>query len=381
MSTPETMLPPPPDAGVRGERTHSRWWGRIGTLAVLLVTLVLLSLVIPARWIGPVIPGRQVSLEQETVAQKPGSARVTAERVVIGLDDFDQPEGSILFTTVALDSDISIFDWVRGSFDDDIDVKSRQQVLGDRSIEENRERNLELMAVSKDIAVITALSHLGIDVIDETGVGFELVVDDGPSDGLLVVGDVITAIDGEPVTNILSLVELLTVRVPGDIGVVTVDNIDTGEVRDVEIEWGVNDEREGAFVGIGGLEPRATDLPLPFDVDIDSGRIGGPSAGLAFTLTLIDLLSEGDLTGGVNVAVTGTMESGGLVGPVGGVGQKAAAAHEAGAAAFIVPVSTVGEALPHARDMPVIGVATLQEALDALAGLGGDTSDLELIAY
>ena len=73
------------------------------------------------------------------------------------------------------------------------------------------------------------------------------------------------------------------------------------------------------------------------------------------------------------------VQGGGAVGNVGGVGQKAAAAHEAGAAAFIVPVDAVDEAEPHARDMPVIGVATLQEALDALASLGGETVDLELI--
>ena len=90
-------------------------------------------------------------------------------------------------------------------------------------------------------------------------------------------------------------------------------------------------------------------------------------------------MTDGGLTGGLDVAVTGTISADGAVGPVGGSGQKAAAARAAGAAAFIVPQAMVDEATPHAGDMPVIGVATLEEALDALAGLGGSTTELELV--
>lgn len=343
-----------------------------------IVTLVLLSFVVPAQWLGRIVPGHSM-IDDETVAQKPGSARETAARVEISIDGLDDPDGAILFTTVALDSTITVFDWLRSEVDDDIDLRLKEEVIGTRTVAENRERNLALMRASKDIAVITALEHLGFDVIDETGVAFESVVDDGPANDILVPGDVIVAIDGEPVTNVSTLLELLSAKVPGEVGVVTVENIDDGVTRDEEIVWGVNEEREGGFIGIANVVPRQEELPLPFDVEIDSGTIGGPSAGLAFTLTIIDLLTEGELTGGQNVAVTGTIQAGGAVGNVGGVGQKAAAAHEAGAVAFIVPEASVEVAEPHARDMPIIGVSTLEEALDALAALGGDTTDLALI--
>lgn len=345
----------------------------------MLACLVALSFVVPAQWLGRVVPGHAM-IDDPTVAQKPGSARATTARVAVDADGVDDPEGAILFTTVALDSTITIFDWLRSEFDDDIVLRPRVDVLGTLTVQENRERNLEMMSVSKDGAVITALEYLGFDVIDETGVAFETVIDDGPANEILEPGDVIIAIDGDPVTGVTSLLDLLVTKVPGDVGVVTVENIDTGETRDAELTWGENPEREGGFIGIANVVPRQEELPLPFDVTIDSGSIGGPSAGLAFTLTIIDLLTEGELTGAQNVAVTGTIQPGGLVGNVGGVGQKAAAAHDAGAVAFIVPVDSVGIAEEHARDMPIIGVETLQEALDALAALGGETTDLTLVA-
>ncbi|MDG2028475.1 MAG: PDZ domain-containing protein [Acidimicrobiales bacterium] len=381
-STPEPMLPPPPDSNARGllAANPSRWWGRVGTLVVAVVALSLLSLVVPAQWVGRVLPGHLL-IDQDTVAQKPGSARETADRVEIAIDGADQPDGSILFLTVALDSDISVFDWLRSEVDDDIDLRARVDVLGQRSDDEIRQRNLDLMQTSKDDAVIAAMVYLGLAEIQETGVVVADVTAEGPAVGLLQRGDVIVGIDGLPITSFESLRDALAERDPGDLGVIDVEDIDTLEARSVELVWGTHPDREGALIGIGVAGARPELQPLPFDVDIESGRIGGPSAGLAFALTIIDLLSAGELTGGNDVAVTGTIEPGGAVGNVGGVGQKAAAAREAGAIAFIVPIDSVEIAEDHAGSMPVHGVTTLQEALDVLAELGGDTTDLQPIPH
>ncbi len=92
-------------------------------------------------------------------------------------------------------------------------------------------------------------------------------------------------------------------------------------------------------------------LDFPVDVKIDPGAVSGPSAGLAFTLTIIDELTPGSLTGGKKVAVTGTMDLGGNVGEVGGVPQKTAAALDAGAKLFLVPTPEVAQA--KARRDPV----------------------------
>ena len=112
---------------------------------------------------------------------------------------------------------------------------------------------------------------------------------------------------------------------------------------------------------------------FPFDVAIDSGDVGGPSAGLAFTLAILDRITPGDLTGGARVAVTGTIELDGTVGPVGGVKQKTEAAVSEGAVLFLVPSDEYDEAVEAADGRIEIRRAdSLDQALTALEELGGD---------
>lgn len=109
------------------------------------------------------------------------------------------------------------------------------------------------------------------------------------------------------------------------------------------------------------------------DVRINSGDVSGGSAGLALTLGLLDLLASGDLTGGHRVAVSGAIRVDGAVGEVDGVAQKAAAARQAKADYLLVPPGGFDTAVAHAgRTLKVLSVATLEEALRALAGIGGD---------
>jgi Lon-like protease len=108
---------------------------------------------------------------------------------------------------------------------------------------------------------------------------------------------------------------------------------------------------------------------LPFDVTIDSQNIGGPSAGLAFALTIVDVLTPEDLTRGHHVAVTGTINPDGRVGPVGGVEFKVRAAEKEGADVFLAPADEVDQARGAASHIKVIGVATLEEALAQLRKL------------
>ena len=124
------------------------------------------------------------------------------------------------------------------------------------------------------------------------------------------------------------------------------------------------------YFGISA-ETEGSRAKLPFRIGIDPGDVSGPSGGLAFTLTIIDDLTPGDLTGGRKVAVTGEIDTEGHVGEVGGVAQKAVAARAAGAKVMLVPVREVREARSRAGSMKVIGVRTLDEALAALARNGG----------
>ena len=112
-------------------------------------------------------------------------------------------------------------------------------------------------------------------------------------------------------------------------------------------------------------------MKLPFDVELDSGAVIGPSAGLAWTLGVIDRLTPGDLTGGRRVAVTGTISPDGSVGPIGGIAQKAAGAVGEHATVFLYPKDTPANEVRRVRrivgdHMKLRPVATLDDALSAL---------------
>jgi PDZ domain-containing protein len=107
---------------------------------------------------------------------------------------------------------------------------------------------------------------------------------------------------------------------------------------------------------------------FPFDVGINiDPRIGGPSAGLMFSLAIYDTLTQGSLTGGKNIAGTGTIDPEGNVGPIGGIQQKIPGARDAGAELFLVPEENCAEALTAANgDMRLARVKTLDQALEAV---------------
>ena len=339
--------------------------------AILLAASVAASFFVPARWAGQVVPGHSV-VDEEAVAFMPGTVIATSDRVEAEGIDAYQPEGEILLLTVSIDSSLSVVDWIRSSVDDTIELRSRDSVYGDRTNDQQREHNRLLMDGSKDTATIVALERLGVHAADFTGVWFLEPVAGGPADGLLEPTDVILSIDGEPVTTVDSLRSVLAGMQPGTLVVITVEDVETGERRDVEVTLGAHPDHGGAYVGVSGVNDRIERSPLPFDVAISPGAVGGPSAGLAFALVIIDVLTPGELTGGKRVAVTGSIRLDGSVGEVGGVAQKAVAARTAGAEMIIVPARLADQARLGAGDVPVVGVDTLDEALEALAAAGGD---------
>jgi PDZ domain-containing protein len=146
--------------------------------------------------------------------------------------------------------------------------------------------------------------------------------------------------------------------------------------RRVSVRLASDPEKAGrAILGVAELTSRNQVFSFPLDVRIDSGEIGGPSAGLAFTLGLIDLLTPGELTGGAPVATTGTIDLDGTIGPVGGVVQKTVAVRRAGAKLFLVPSAEYTDARAHAGDgLRVEKVDTLDDALRALATLAGSNA-------
>jgi PDZ domain-containing protein len=178
--------------------------------------------------------------------------------------------------------------------------------------------------------------------------------------------------DGKPVTSAKDLVAIIHTKKPGDTVVLRLEPFGPGPARTVRAKVV---ERPGSpgqpLLGVT-LEDRP-EYTFPFKVEIDSEQVGGPSAGLAFTLSILDRLTPGDLTGGHKVAVTGTINLDSTVGPVGGVRQKTEAAINAGATLFIVPPDEYHDATDQARGrIKIRKASTLDEALTVLHEIGGD---------
>lgn len=350
-TVPEGPAAPPPPA----RRRPARWQ------VVTLAGVAAVSLAVGAAAVLPtadyrIAPG----------AANPVSELVTAEGV-----ELFPPEGEVLYTTVRIGPLSWLERWMEER-DPAVDIVPKEVILGDRSREETREENLRVMGASKDTATYVALHRLGFDV-GITGGGV-LVLEVGaevPAAAVLARGDLITAVDGVAVQVPDQLRGELLDNQPGDTVVLTV--VRDGTTSDVAVTLAAADDGR-AIVGIAPGSPDTVQFQFPVDVTIDSGRTGGPSAGLAFTLTLLDELTPGELTGGGTVAVTGAIDLQGNVLPVGGVRQKAVAARKAGAALFLVPSGEVDTARAGAGDMAVVGVDTLDDALAELGRRGGDVS-------
>jgi PDZ domain-containing protein len=317
------------------------------------------------------------------VSIMPGSARPVAQLITVDGHPTYAPEGALAFTTVSVrgsspTSRLTLFDALRGWLDNDVDVFNRD-ILGGRSGAENRRYNQELMATSQAVATAVAARHLGFDVTTRsTGTIVRAISPDTPAAEVLELDDVVVAVDGQPIDRPGRIGELLAVGGVGAEHVLTVER-PAGTDQRVEVRAKTTADEDDPDRPILGFTPeeRITGFDLPFEVTIATGDVGGPSAGLAFTLALLDVLTPGELTGGRPIAVTGTMNLDGTVGPVGGGRQKAIAVRNAGYEAFLVP-SAEFEEVERAvgDDLQVIAVDTLDEALDALASLGGNARSL-----
>lgn len=304
---------------------------------------------------------------------RPGSARPTAELLEVGEDvETHPPASDIAYTTVSLRRS-TFATYVLAWFDDDVEVVEQEVILGDRSPQENRQFNLQLMDTSKQEAIRVALRELGFEVpVSVDGVVIVGVQEGSAADGVLETGHTVVAIDGEPIDDVEDVGRIMGGKGPGETVTLDVEPPTRDGVETVQIELGAApDDPDRGLIGIS-LEPRNPSYDFPFPIDIDSGNVGGPSAGLAFTLAVLDLLTPGELTGGLDVAATGTIDANGNVGPVGGVVQKTAAVIDDGYDVFLVPRHEYERAAQRAGDsLRVIPVDTLGEALDALASLGG----------
>ena len=360
--------------------------------------------VLTALLVGAAIAGSVVRLPYYSF--RPGTVYGTVERVEAPTDLIFLPDGSINFVTVSQTANITPWEWLDAKLDRSVRIAHADEVEGDQTRQERREADLRRMQVSKESAVVLALERLGYElVVTPLGIEVAQVFDCTAADGTLGTGDLIVGVNGIEVrTNDELVAELIAVGIGEDVEL-SVERIDpsnpTQSLRTdtVGLTLGSADascladdvraEEPRPFIGISTLP--ITDEEFPIDINVDTGTVGGPSAGLAITLGVMDLLSAGELTGGLKIVATGTIDREGNVGPVGGISQKVVAAERAGADLFIVPAccdnfvssrtgdpidldSNVDEAIAVGADVRVVGVDTLDEALEAIAEIGGDVS-------
>lgn len=241
---------------------------------------------------------------------------------------------------------------------------------------------------SQNDAKVAAMRELHYDVRGVPAGATVTAVATTSASGLRVA-DRIVAARGHAVTGVCSLVTALHGAVPGQPVALTVRRASvsgTGTITyasptTVSVPTGTVPPREAnsgcpgaaartAWLGIA-LE-NAIQWTFPISVTINTADIGGPSAGLAMTLGVIDALSKGPLTGHVRIAATGTIDPSGNVGDVGGVAEKTIAVESAGATVFLVPPQELGVAQSSASGgLRVIAVSTLDQALTAIEGVGG----------
>lgn len=339
-----------------------RHWLRIAIPIALVVALVMASF--------------NIMLPYYAIA--PGSATNVGGLITVPGPDNHPARGQILLTTISF-YQVRPVDALVGWLRPDIDVLPRDQVIPPHTSDKQYQQlNNDYMDESKDTAIEVALKRLGRKVIERgSGARVEQVLPKLPSVGKLKEGDVIVAIDGKPIATVTDAIAALHAHKPGDVAHLDIRPADHSTERKVDVPLAADPDKGNAILGVYlRTSNRHFDYDPPLKITINSGPIGGPSAGLAFTLGVLDTLTPGELTGGRKVAVTGTIDDEGRVGPIGGVLQKETAVKAAGADVFLVPAGDYKAAKAHAGHLKVIKVATLEEALAALRTLGGDVSAL-----
>jgi PDZ domain-containing protein len=262
--------------------------------------------------------------------------------------------GQLRLSTVQVETEVGLREAIETWFDGDRALTPRTRVFPPgQSDEEVDRRNAELFTSSLRSAETVALRELGYPARPQV----TAVAADGPSAGALRVGDVITGVGGKSVDSAQAYADLTGAVAAG--ASVTIAFTRAG--------------RAGTATVTSAGGPAGTGLTVeqkqqaPFTVAIDVDEIGGPSAGLMFTLGIIDKLTPADLTGGRIIAGTGTIDDTGAVGLISGIPQKLVGARAAGAQLFLVPEGNCAEAVRNAvPGLPMAKVATVGEALDAL---------------
>ena len=325
-------------------------------LVFLLIALAALSTMVGLPYVvlkpGPI---------QNTLGQLDGKDLYT----VTGAPTYPTT-GSLDFTTVVIRGGpgirVTVWDVLAAALDPKqaVDKEDLYFPKGVTEKEVEEETTAE-MVDSQQEAIAVALKETGHRVTQHVVIA--QVAKDAPSAAVLRAGDEITAADGKPVTDTQGLRATIAAHRPGDTVALTL--LRDGKTVDVPVKTRATSGRTtvGVFLGVR--------FDFPVKVKFNLGDVGGPSAGTMFALGLYDTLTPGALTGGKQVAGTGTMDfATGQVGPIGGIQQKLYGARDGGAKWFLAPAANCDEVVGHVPDgLRVVRISSFDEAKQAVEAI------------
>lgn len=277
-------------------------------------------------------------------------------------------DGELRLTTIYVDQpqdDVTLVELMRAWLDPSEAVYPYDAVYApDETDESSDAESAVQMVSSQDAAIATALTELGYDVEPEVEV---LYVDSRlPAAGKLKVRDILVSVGGAEITtadDVVKAVDRAPLGEPLTFVVRRKGKEVTVDVTPREVD---GDKRIGITPGPG--------FTFPFDVSVNIGdNIGGPSAGLMFSLAIYDTLTPGSLSGGEVIAGSGTIDADGKTGQIGGIAQKIAGAEAAGARLFMVAADNCSDTTDlDPGDMRLVRVETMHDAVEAISTWADD---------
>jgi Lon-like protease len=368
---------PAPD----GRKRLGRGW----KIAIAILVVIAAAVLVAARWNVPYY------------AITPGSAFNVGTLISVPRSDAHQHKGAVFLVDVDL-TQLSALGYLYYELHDSSAIVGTPALTGGQSNSAYDEEGVIDMANARQAATVVALHTLGYPTKAISGGSVVYALEPGTTAKQAPrVGSVVVAVDGESTLTTEQLVRAISARAPGSEVSLTFHAFGEAKVstRTYQLgEFARSSKKTGSHLECNPADEHALrpvlvhgtteaclpfgpeqiyrNVDLPFAVKLSAGGIVGPSAGLSFTLGLIERLDRADLTGGKRVAATGTMAINGSVGPVGGVAEKTRAVRSAGAQVFLVPPAELQAARANAGPhLKVIAVSSIGQAVSVLEGLGG----------
>jgi Lon-like protease len=292
------------------------------------------------------------------VALSPGPVEDVLARLKVEGSRVYDSEGKFYLTSVGIDDNVRFYEALLDMANRDVQLLPRERLYPEnQDTTEIDEENALLMDRSKETATVVALRQVGYR-IEPSGVEITQVVSGAPADGKLAAGDRILAADGRAVDSIAEVRAAITRHRSGERVVFRVRRDQAEKTVLVQVQETDNQPRVGIL-----LRDLFPDLPVKVTIETENS-IGGPSAGLMFTLSIIDKLTPEDLTAGRRVAGTGEIALDGSVGPVGGVAEKLIAVRRLGVTTFLIPADNCASVRGRIPDgLRLVKVAKIGDAL------------------